>query len=90
MKIEVVVVTPSKVVRTMAVADIKEAKSVANHIDKANMIAVRYWDGTHMVEISKFPLFGQTEWKICDLGSQENKAKNAKLLQRYKKSSYAK
>lgn len=90
MKIEVVVVTPSKVVRRIEVTDLKDAKSMAMHIDKANLVAVKYWDGTHTVEIQKFPLFGQPEFKGCTIGSDENKAKNEKFLKRFKKSAYAK
>jgi hypothetical protein len=90
MKIEVTLVTPSKVVRFIEAVDIKDAKSIAMPIDKANLVCVRYFDGTHIVEIQKFPALGQPEFRACDFGSDENKAKNEKLLKRFKKSAYAK
>lgn len=89
MQIEVVVVTVKKVVRTLNVADIKEAKSVALGIDKATLVGIRCWDGDHFVQIEKFPMLGKPDWEACNLGSEVNIQKNKKLLERFKKSSYA-
>lgn len=88
--LNVIFVVGNKATRHVA-TNIKEAKALVSCVDKVSMISISFWDGSHTVQINRFPqsIFGKKGWIADGLAfNPEGKDKNEKFLRRFKKSGY--
>jgi hypothetical protein len=88
--LNVIFVVGSKVTSYVE-TNIKDAKALVSGVDKVEMISIRFWDGSHVVQINRFPksIFGKSCWTAYEITfDQEGKDKNAKFLEKFKKSGY--